>query len=164
MRTELADEARPAARAAEDDEPLPEQHDPLDAAARLELLGLHHGNPVPADQGAHGRARSRLRQELVVVVAQHRVLPLVSVSRQWREPSTGPRLDYAAPATECWHLAARAASGRQAVARARTSAACFSTTVPLKKSGFTSPQKRTALANMKSRKSSSVSSPCSTSS
>jgi hypothetical protein len=34
----------------------------------------------------------------------------------------------------------------------------------LKKSGFTSPQKRTALSNMKSRKSSSSSSPCSTSS
>ena len=45
-----------------------------------------------------------------------------------------------------------------------TSAAAFSTTVPLKKSGLTSPQKRTAFANMKSRKSSSVSSPCSTSS
>src|SRR5262249_21549471 len=49
-------------------------------------------------------------------------------------------------------------------ARASTSAACFSTTVPLKKSGFTSPQKRTAFSNMKSRKSSSVISPCSTSS
>src|SRR5262249_37897559 len=48
--------------------------------------------------------------------------------------------------------------------RASTSAACFSTTVPLKKSGFTSPQKRTAFSNMKSRKSSSVISPCSTSS
>src|SRR5262249_29542690 len=45
-----------------------------------------------------------------------------------------------------------------------TSAAGFSTTVPLKKSGFTSPQKRTALANMKSRKSSAVMRPCSTSS
>src|SRR5687768_3764707 len=45
-----------------------------------------------------------------------------------------------------------------------TSAACFSTTVPLKKSGFTSPQKRTAFANVKSRKSSSSSNPCSTSS
>ena len=48
--------------------------------------------------------------------------------------------------------------------RASTSAACFSTTVPLKKSGFTSPQKRTAFVNMKSRKSPSVSSSCSTSS
>src|SRR5205814_8227342 len=48
--------------------------------------------------------------------------------------------------------------------RLSTSAACFSTTVPLKKSGFTSPQNRTALVNMKSRKSSSSSSPCSTSS
>ncbi len=36
--------------------------------------------------------------------------------------------------------------------------------MPVKKSGFTSPQKRTAFANMKSRKSSDVISSCSTSS
>src|SRR5712692_8089656 len=47
---------------------------------------------------------------------------------------------------------------------ASTSAAAFSTVVPLKKFGFTSPQKRTALANVKSLKSSSLSRPCSTSS
>src|SRR5215813_5181026 len=47
---------------------------------------------------------------------------------------------------------------------ASSSAAGFSTTVPLKKSGLTSPQNRTALPNMKSRKSSSLSRPCSTSS
>ena len=58
----------------------------------------------------------------------------------------------------------QSADGARQVARASTSAACFSTTVPLKKSGFTSPQKRTAFVNMKSRKSSSVSSPCSTNS
>jgi alkanesulfonate monooxygenase SsuD/methylene tetrahydromethanopterin reductase-like flavin-dependent oxidoreductase (luciferase family) len=50
------------------------------------------------------------------------------------------------------------------LAEAKISAAAFSTTVPLKKSGLTSPQKRTALLNTKSRKSSSLSSPCSTSS
>jgi PPOX class probable F420-dependent enzyme len=49
-------------------------------------------------------------------------------------------------------------------APASASAAAFSTVVPRKKSGFTSPQKRTALPNTKSRKSSSVRSPCSTSS
>src|SRR5690242_3421123 len=48
--------------------------------------------------------------------------------------------------------------------RRSTSAAAFSTTVPLKKSGFVSPQNRTALANVKSRKSFSSSRPCSTSS
>ena len=42
--------------------------------------------------------------------------------------------------------------------------ASFSTRVPLKKSGFASPQKRTGLVNMKSRKSSSVMSSSSTSS
>src|SRR5688500_15642081 len=49
-------------------------------------------------------------------------------------------------------------------APASTAAAAFSTAVPLKKSGLTSPQKRTALSNMKSRKSVSSSRPCSTSS
>src|SRR5436853_1728997 len=48
--------------------------------------------------------------------------------------------------------------------RASTSAACFSTAVPLKKSGFSSPQRRTAFSNMKSRKSLSSRSPCSSSS
>src|SRR5262249_20569469 len=48
--------------------------------------------------------------------------------------------------------------------RASTSAACFSTDVPLKNSGFSSPQRRPAFSNLKSRKSFSSSRPCSTSS
>src|SRR5262249_14254948 len=47
---------------------------------------------------------------------------------------------------------------------ASPSAAWLPPAVPLKKSGFSSPQRRTAFSNMKSRKSVSSSRPCSTSS
>src|SRR4029077_16196950 len=102
--------------------------------------------------GGLGDLREALEQLVGLgLAARVHVLPEV-------ETPAADRGDRAARADE-----RDAALGRHAF-RASTSAACFSTTVPLKKSGFTSPQKRTALVNMKSRKSSSSSSPCSTSS
>src|SRR5262249_32988563 len=59
MRAELADEPRASALAAEDDERLAEQAHALDAAARFDLAGLHDGNPVAAEEGAHHRAGTR---------------------------------------------------------------------------------------------------------
>src|SRR5262249_60224857 len=56
MRAELADEPRASALAAENDERLAEPAHALDPAARLDLPGLHDGNPVAADAGAHRRA------------------------------------------------------------------------------------------------------------
>src|SRR4029453_4235499 len=77
-----------------------------------------------------------------------------------RQRSSGPPT----MATDGAAGTADATGYRRAAGSARSAAAGFSTTVPLKKSGLTSPQKRTALANMKSRKSPAVIRPCSTSS
>ena len=56
------------------------------------------------------------------------------------------------------------AAARVGCAAARTAAACLATRVPSKKRGFCAPHNRTALAKVKSRKSSAVMWPSSTSS
>src|SRR4029453_2651947 len=55
VRAKLADEAGPPALAPESDERLAEETHPLDPPARLELSGLHHGDPAAAGEGAPAR-------------------------------------------------------------------------------------------------------------
>jgi hypothetical protein len=71
VRTELADQSGAPARRAVDDQSLAEQLDALDTVARANFRREHDGDPVPAQQCAHRRARTRMREDLVVFAAQH---------------------------------------------------------------------------------------------
>src|SRR5882672_5579295 len=118
--------------------------------ARADRRASHGAESNGDDLGGLGRLREPL-EELVGLrlAARVHVLPEVQAPAADRRdrPAGADQRD---PAL---HLG-----------RASTSAACFSTTVPLKKSGFSSPHRRTAFSNTKSRKSFSSRSPCSTSS
>src|SRR5215467_3906355 len=103
-----------------------------------------------------------MARELLVRVQPARHAKLAVQDQQRRADAAVAELD--AQSGRLHEALREGAGGRRHARCASTSAACFSTTVPLKKSGFTSPQNRTALANMKSRKSASVSNSCSTSS
>src|SRR5580704_7328180 len=120
-------------------EPRPAVED-LGVLAGLPLVDASGPAPLAPDEVLADQSLHALepRRDLVKVLAAGGV---VDMGRQLVANGGGD------------HLAVRGA-GWGAV-RASTEAAAFSTTVPLKKSGFTSPQKRTAFSNMKSRKSSS---------
>ena len=99
-------------------------------------------------------------------------LPLEATSQGCISPGVSPKLGAGLPLPAKRGWAARFRTCRSgpysAAARAgaafSTSAAAFATRVPSKKRGFCVPQSRTALAKAKSRKSSGVMKPSSTSS
>src|SRR5215467_3217617 len=103
-----------------------------------------------------------MARELLVRVQPARHAKLAVQDQQRRADAAVAELD--AQSGRVHEALREGAGGRRHARCASTSAAAFSTTVPLKKSGFTSPQNRTAFANMKSRKSFSSISSCSTSS
>src|SRR5207247_6441941 len=123
-------------------------------------------DPVRARGLAEARQRRHVHREVpgeVLVRAQPAGNAELAVQNQQRR-STAATAELDANARDLHKIFRKGCFRSRHVRWASTSAACLSTTVPRKKSGFTSPQKRTALVNMKSRKSSSVISPCSTSS
>src|SRR5438093_492043 len=74
VRTALADQAEPASAVAEQHQILSKELDPLDGVG-VQIGRSGDGEPVPAQQRAHGSSGSNPRQALVLISAQHRLPP-----------------------------------------------------------------------------------------
>ena len=90
---ELVDQSVAALRVAERQQPFRQKLHPHRRAVVLgQLLGEQRGDPVAAEQPAHGRARSGLRQQIILFFPQHQAL--LGLRDQHRINATGLRSGY----------------------------------------------------------------------
>jgi|GEM_PF-7048844 len=140
----------------------PCRHRPLPAQSTAPL-GVDIGASYVATEGGRSDAGEGKRSRKKDRVARDHITGLWESVMPAFAGMTGMPLSHSCSETDAYN-AANVLSPAFCLLSANTAAASFSTAVPLKKCGLAVPQKRTALANVKSRKSFSLTKPSSSSS